>query len=137
MSTMERTAAQEVHDHAVSRGNYLASLFAIADGSASTEDYAAADIEQDAEGWGTEEAAYDRLAELPLSVEVTKTIRVLFGTGGPADGMNVELDTEGEIRRVVFWFANWGTYAETIIPEGSSLYRYAEDLAEMIGDSEA
>lgn len=82
--------------------------------------------------------AMEELWELPLSVETTMTVRVLLSTGGPADGLNVELDRDGNVSRVVYWFADWFDYAETVVTdENSALYRYAVETAELAWEVEA
>lgn len=109
------TAADRIAAHLANRAEYLGDIFDRG-GSADTD---------------IAEEARDEFWELPLSVETTKTIRVLLSTGGPADGLNVELDRDGNVSRVVYWFSDWFDYAETVVTdEDSPLHRYAEELAE-------
>jgi hypothetical protein len=105
----EKTCAERIGDH-------FADLYAASDGH--DEDRA--------------EEARDELWELPLSVETVRTIKVLFSTGGPADGLSVELDRDGNVSSVRYWFADWFDHAEvTVTDENSPLWRYAEELAEI------
>jgi len=43
----------------------------------------------------------------PLSVEESRLIDVTVGTGGPADGMEVRVDSDGEIENVNLWYQDW------------------------------
>ena len=127
----DRTCADRLPEHMQGRAEHLSTLYRIAEGSATDADYAAADIERDAEGWGAEGAAHDALSEFPLSIEVVRTIKVLLSTGGPADGLTIELTSDGEVNSVRYWFADWFDHAEDSVPADSPLWRYAEDLAEI------
>jgi len=75
--------------------------------------------------------ARNEMDELPLSVEVVKTIKVLLSTGGPADGLTIELDRDGNVSTVRYWFSDWFDHAETTVDQDSPLWRYAEELAEL------
>ena len=138
MTTDQPTAAERIAAQMKGRAATLAALYVIADDpfNASPEMFEAAGVESDVEDgeWDEQmmEDAREALWELPLSVETTRTIRVLLSTGGPADGLNVELDRDGNVSRVVYWFADWFDYAETVVTdEDSGLYRYAVELAEL------
>jgi len=88
-------------------------------------------MENDPEWEGDYEDARDEMDELPLSVEVVKTIKVLLSTGGPADGLTIELDRDGNVSTVRYWFSDWFDHAETTVDQDSPLWRYAEELAEL------
>lgn len=122
MMTTDRTAAERIAEHMQGRSETLQGLY---------DAMWKGEQEYDTEAADAAEEAREELDMLPLSVETTKTIRVLLSTGGPADGLNVELDRDGNVSRVVYWFADWFDYAETVVTdENSGLYRYAEELAE-------
>lgn len=133
--TNQPTAAERIAAQMEGRAATLAALYAIANDPMDADEdvFDAAGVSPS--GWDEDrlmEEARETLRELPLSVETTKTIRVLLSTGGPADGLNVELDRDGNVSRVVYWFADWFDYAETVVTdEDSGLYRYAEELAEL------
>lgn len=115
MMTTDRTCADRLPEHMQSRADHLADLFSRAD------DYMDEEVSEEAR---------DEMWELPLSVETVRTIKVLLSTGGPADGLTIELDTDGNVSTVRYWFADWFDHAETTVPSDSPLYRYAEDIAE-------
>ena len=45
----------------------------------------------------------------PLSVEECRLIDVTFGTGGPADGVEIKVGSEGDIESVTLWYQEWFT----------------------------
>lgn len=53
-----------------------------------------------------EEADRER-SERPLSVDVTRVVKILLSTGGPADWFEVHIDEEGDPRRVEYIFQDW------------------------------
>lgn len=115
----EKTCAERIAGRLADRAEYLSDLFTKMDevtGTIESEDIA--------------EGARDELWELPLSVEVVRTIKVLLSTGGPADGLTIELDADGNVSSVRYWFADWFDHAETKVDQDSPLWRYAEDIAE-------
>lgn len=91
------------------------------------------------EGWHSDEDGYalgdegaqERLNELPLSVEVIRHIKVLLGTGGPADWLDAQLDSEGDITTLTYHFADWGDHAQTYVEKDSPLWRFAESFGEV------
>jgi hypothetical protein len=59
------------------------------------------------------EDARTRIDELPLSVEIRRVIRVTFGTGGPEDYLEAEIDRDGDIIGPVrYVFRDWWDRAE-------------------------
>jgi hypothetical protein len=76
------------------------------------------------------DTAADRLMEMPLSVEVIRHVKVLLGTGGPADWLDAELDTDGEISTLAYHFADWGTHSSVYVEKDSPLWRFAESFVE-------
>lgn len=49
----------------------------------------------------------------PLSMDVTKEINILLSWGGPSDGYKLRFDHENDLISGVYWYADWGTYAES------------------------
>lgn len=126
----EATCAERTAGHMADRAETFASLYRLADDSGTPDDFREHDIDPDLPGWDVEERAHMARHELPLSVEVVKTIKVLLSTGGPADGLTIELDRDGNVSTVRYWFSDWFDHAETTVDQDSPLWRYAEELAE-------
>lgn len=128
MDTKQATCEERIHDHMEGREQYITKLDAIINGKASTfdEDYNPPE-EMD------EEAARERLDELPLGIELRRYVRITLSTGGPADYLDAELDADGRVQSVSYHFADWFDHAERVVPEDSALYRYAEYMAESAG----
>jgi len=118
----EQTAAERITEYMQSRADSAAELYAIIDSDTAAE---VDGYETDAEG------AQDRLNEWPLSVEVVRHVKITLGTGGPADWLDVELDSEGDIRTLYYHFADWFDHASTPVERDSPLWRYAESVAEV------
>jgi hypothetical protein len=76
----------------------------------------------------TDEEKVDRLYEMPLSVEVIRHVKILLGTGGPADWLDAELDEDGEISTLAYHFADWGTHSSVYVEKGSPLWRFVESF---------
>ena len=66
------------------------------------------------------ESAYDAMNNLPLSVEVVRTVRVLLSTGGPEDAIEYTLDRSGGVVRAEYVFKDWFDGARMPI-EGADL----------------
>lgn len=116
----EKTCAERIEDRLHGRAAQMLDLY----------DRAEAFDRGDSDDEDAAEEARDEMWELPLSVEVVKTIKVLLSTGGPADGLTIELDTDGNVSSVRYWFADWFDHAETKVDQDSPLWHYAEDIAE-------
>lgn len=77
--------------------------------------------------------ASDAIAELPLSIETERHVIILLSTGGPAEWIDVELYSNGEIRSAEF-VAVWGSDRRaTRIDETDALWTLAEQYVEMCG----
>lgn len=49
----------------------------------------------------------------PLSIDVTREVNIMLSWGGPSDGFKLYFEKdESEPFKGVYWFADWGTYAE-------------------------
>lgn len=126
----DQTCAERIGPYMNSRAKSIAELFAVADG----------DEPRDVDGYETDpEQALERLDELPLSIEVIRSVRILLGTGGPADWLMAELDDEGDIRTLTYHFADWFDNASVPVERDSPLWRFAErytEWAELVTDYE-
>lgn len=49
----------------------------------------------------------------PLSMETKIEVTILMSWGGPSDGYKLVFDKDQDLLSGVYWFADWGTYAET------------------------
>lgn len=119
--TEDKTCAERIAAQLADRAEYLGELFERTDTEDPAESY---------NRFGDNTDPQEELWELPLSVEVVRTIKVLLSTGGPADGLTIELDADGNVSTVRYWFADWFDHAETKVDQDSPLWRYAEDIAE-------
>jgi len=78
----------------------------------------------------------ERMEELPLSVELIRHVEILLSTGGPAEWIDAELETDGCIRSAEF-VAVWGSERRvTRVAETDALWRFAERFADMYGPAE-
>jgi hypothetical protein len=85
---------------------------------------------------GDEDGATERLNEMPLSVEVIRHVKILLGTGGPADWLDAELDSDGDISTLTYHFADWFDHAQTYVEKDSPLWAFAESFVEVAAYSE-
>lgn len=129
----DRTCAERIAEQMEGREAHVAGLFRIINGEGSSEDYAEHDIDPATDY--PEDEGSEALSELPLSIEVVRTVKVLLSTGGPADGLVIELDAEGDVSSVRYWFADWFDHADESVPTDSPLWAYAENVAEYIAAS--
>jgi hypothetical protein len=79
----------------------------------------------------SDEDKIERLYEMPLSVEVIRHVKILLGTGGPADWLDAELNADNEIRVLEYHYADWGTHASVYVEKHSPLWRFAESFVEL------
>lgn len=49
----------------------------------------------------------------PLSMDTSIEVNILLSWGGPSDGYKLIFDKNQELISGVYWYADWGTYAET------------------------
>lgn len=131
----EKTCAERVGAHRQGREDHLEGLYRIANASGTEADYAEHDIDSDLPGWDAEDRAHEAISELPLAIEIVKTIKVTFSTGGPADGLTITLDADDEVSDVRYWFADWFDHAEEVVAVDSPLHAYAEQLADLMVSS--
>lgn len=111
------TCVERIAFRAQSRANHASALFSIIDND---EIDTVDDEELDAD------TAYDRLAELPLSIEMLRTVKILLSTGGPADWLEVQLYDDTTPRRITYHFADWFDHAQIDVDKDSPLWRLGE-----------
>jgi hypothetical protein len=58
------------------------------------------------------EDAYNAQNELPLSIDVKRTVIVQLSTGGPGDQFEIDVDDEGNVVRIRYRFIDWFDGAE-------------------------
>src|SRR5665647_3142828 len=76
--------------------------------------------------------ATDAISELPLSIEVHRHVEILLSTGGPAEWIDAELESDGSIRSAEF-VAVWGSDRRASrIDETDALWTLAEWYVESI-----
>lgn len=111
------TCAERIADQLTSRADSVASLYDVIDGNATTDE----------NGYTLEaDEAEEALYEMPLSVELIRHVKILLGTGGPADWLDAEIDADGEIRTLEYHFADWFDHASVYVDNHSPLWRFAE-----------
>lgn len=49
----------------------------------------------------------------PLSMDTSIEVNIMLSWGGPSDGYKLKFDKEQELISGVYWYADWGTYAES------------------------
>jgi hypothetical protein len=90
----------------------------------------------DGSEYSARETADERLAEMPLSVEVIRHVKILLGTGGPADWLDAELDDTGYgIRMLTYHFSDWFDHASAPVFADSPLWTFAESFVEWAVES--
>ena len=53
----------------------------------------------------------------PLSLDVTKEVKILLSWGGPEDGFKLQFSKDNELLGGVYYVANWGEYQEVPLEE--------------------
>lgn len=76
---------------------------------------------------------YDALHQLPLDIELVRSIKILLSTGGPSDWLECLIEGEGfdsYVRGVQYHYADWYDHAEVTVSHNSVLFRYAQEICE-------
>jgi hypothetical protein len=82
---------------------------------------------------GPREEAETELWQYPLSVEVKRMVRIDLSTGGQADWLEATVDSDGNIERLVYHFADWFDHASKYVEDHgdeAALWRFAESFVE-------
>ena len=56
----------------------------------------------------------------PLSIDLTKQVRILLSWGGPEDGFKLRFDRENNLLGGVYYMADWGEYQEIELEDEES-----------------
>ena len=76
---------------------------------------------------------YDALHQLPLDIELVRSIKILLSTGGPSDWLECLIEGDGfdsYVRGVQYHYADWYDHAEVTVSRDSVLFRYAQEVCE-------
>lgn len=142
MSDRNTTCAERIAEHRNGRLSYigalvdLATAYSVADLDAVTEDETTCDVLNElsqGEAMTRDElndAAQTAMWELPLGITTQTVHRIDLSMGGPADWLEVFADSDGDITRVVYHFADWFDHAEVEL-QGHDL-RVAEEFARTV-----
>ena len=69
---------------------------------------------------------------LPLEVTVERVIKILFSTGGPADWVNVFIDSDNDIKYVEYHYQDWYDHASMKVSKNSYIYEYAQRIVDSL-----
>lgn len=80
--------------------------------------------------------AFNEYNEIVLGISEKMVIRIELSTGGPADWIEVAIDSgprplDYQIIYMKYHFADWFDHAEREIEEDSYLWRYAEEIVDI------
>lgn len=75
---------------------------------------------------------HEALDNMPLSVEIARTVEILLGTGGPHDELQVDVDRDGNITEVRYFYVWGGDRGTFRVKEGTPFYRYAEQQVDLL-----
>lgn len=70
----------------------------------------------------------------PLSLDITKEVNIMLSWGGPSDGYKLQFDKDNELMGGVYWYADWGTYAESKLDDEQAELVYS---IYMMGDAQS
>jgi hypothetical protein len=79
---------------------------------------------------GNDQAQED-ISELSYGIERQEIIKVIWSGGGPADHLEITLVC-GEIVAVDYIYQDWFDGARLAVDESSPVYRYAEDIVDLL-----
>jgi hypothetical protein len=124
--TRNKTCEERIDSHLASRAGDLADIFAVIDGE--TQRYEGEVYNED--------DAVEILDEWALALDLTVTMKVVIGTGGPGDQFEVEI-TRGRYgwelaeNEATYRFLDWGDGA-TRSTRDPAVMRYLEMMVERI-----
>lgn len=124
---MQDTCEQRIDPYMQSRAESLAELYRVID----------TDQPAEIDGYETDsDSAREQVDTFALSIEQVLHVKITFGTGGPADWLDAEIDAEGAVRSLRYHFADWFDHAARDVEKDSPLWRYAEGVAELVAYTE-
>lgn len=117
MELSEQTCSQRINNHLAGREEFLDSLYDAIDN----------DIEHDE----ISDPVDFLNCEFALDLEKMTVAKILLSTGGPGDWIEAFYDEEC-VYRVEYHFNDWFDHAKVTVSEDSSLWRYAEEMVEIL-----
>ena len=75
--------------------------------------------------------AQQQMWEMPLSVEVIRTVKILLGTGGPGDWFECAINESGTIEGITYHFNDWFDHAEQDVSNDSDARAFCERFTEI------
>jgi len=137
--TRQETCEKRIDDARARRLSAIDELMTIAAGDFDLEDrddldtIRDADLEHLIEDGDSEvqEGAQEALWELPLSVETFTVVKVLLSTGGPADWLEAQIDSDGDIIRIEYVYQDWFDSARRTLsgPDFETADQFIRDVA--------
>lgn len=124
----EPTCEQRIGDYYKGRMATIGALVRLSQERASNQDMAVLqDDYADPDGLID---AQERIWEMPLSVEVIRTVKILLGTGGPGDWFEATIDSDGDITRIEYHFNDWFDHAEINVTDDEDARAFCEQFIE-------
>lgn len=120
-SSDKNSCRERINDHMMGREEFLESLYDAIDNG--TEHDEIIDPQE------------FLMSEFFLDVEKVICFKILLSTGGPGDWLMVTCDQDYYINSVEYHFNDWFDHAQVNVSRGSALWRYAEEIAEMMSYS--
>lgn len=131
------TCEARISAHLTSRIETFAALIKAAQGAAVEEmaDWELAEVtgytdtdraDYADEPYKLQEEAQERIYDLPLAVTHSRMVRIDLSTGGPGDWLEAQIDEDGDITRITYWFNDWFDAAHRVLT--GSDFDTAEDF---------
>ena len=70
--------------------------------------------------------------DLPLEITSSRVIKILFSTGGPADWINVFVDSDNYIQYIEYHYQDWFDGASMKVSKNSYIYEYAQRVVDSL-----
>jgi hypothetical protein len=70
--------------------------------------------------------------DLPLEITSSRVIKILFSTGGPADWINVFVDSDNYIQYIEYHYQDWFDHASMKVSKNSYIYEYAQRVVDSL-----
>ena len=123
----ESSCEERIAGYYASRMETIGALVRLSEERASYADMA--NLEEYADPDGMIDAQ-ERIWELPLAVEVIRTVKITLGTGGPGDWFEAQIDAEGNIGRIEYHFNDWFDHAQISVSNDDDARGFCEQFAE-------
>jgi hypothetical protein len=126
-TTDNGTCEQRIRPYYASRMETIGALVRLSEERASYADMA--NLEEYADPDGMIDAQ-ERIWEMPLSVEIVRTVKILLGTGGPGDWFEAQVDADGAIGRIEYHFNDWFDHAAINVSDDDDARAFCEQFTE-------